>query len=265
MPMTTKANEFINQLRKQGRYFFTSEEAEKSLALTKIATLNALRRLRLNKIVASPARGFYLILLPEYQILGCLPADMFISDLMKYLNQPYYVGFLSAAQYYGAAHQKPQRFQVVTSKNRPPIHCGRIYIGFIANKNAATMPTKKFNTYAGTIEVATPEVIACNIVTMPQHAAGINNVATILMELAEKIDITQIIALTKINSEVFWLQRLGYLLEFLGFNQLADDIAKILNDKKLHWVCLVAGAKYKPLLRDKKWKIIVNTNVEPDE
>ncbi|OGT41065.1 MAG: hypothetical protein A3F13_07350 [Gammaproteobacteria bacterium RIFCSPHIGHO2_12_FULL_40_19] len=260
-----KTYEFINQLRRQGRYYFTIKEAEKSLALTKIATINALRRLRLNKLVISPARGFYLILLPEYQILGCLPPDMFIPDLMKYLNQPYYVGFLSAAQYYGAAHQKPQRFQVVTSRNRLPIRCGRVYIEFIANKNTATIPTQKFNTYAGTIDVATPEVIACDIVTMPQHAAGINNVATVLMELAEKIDITKVIELTKINSELFWLQRLGYLLEFLGFNQLANRIAKILSEENLHWARLVSNISYRPLLRSKKWKIIVNTKVEPDE
>ncbi len=118
---------------------------------------------------------------------------MFIPDLMKYLNLPYYVGFLSAAQYYGAAHQKPQRFQVVTSKNRPPIRCGRIYVEFIANKKISMMPTKRFNTYAGTIEVATPEVTSADIVTMPQHAAGISNVATVLMELAEKIDINKML------------------------------------------------------------------------
>lgn len=260
-----KAHDFINRLRSQGRYFFTFQEAEEALALTKAATLNALRRLRLNKLVVSPARGFYLILPPEYQILGCLPADMFISDLMKYLNLPYYVGFLSAAQYYGAAHQKPQRFQVVTFKNRPPIHCGRIYIEFIANKKVAMIPTKKFNTYSGTIEVATPEVISADIITTPQHAAGINNVATILMELAERIDIKSILKLTAINPELFWLQRLGYLLEFLEFKTIADEIFKILSGKKLHWVRLVSNAPYNPILRNNKWKIIVNTNVEPDE
>lgn len=175
-----KTQEFINSLRKQGRCSFSVAEAENALELSKVATLNALRRLRLKKSVVSPAKGFYLILPPEYEILGCLPPDMFIPDLMEYLNLPYYVGFLSAAQYYGAAHQKPQRFQVVTSKNRLPIHCGRVYIEFIANKDVAQMPIKKFNTSSGIINVATPEVIAADIISMPNHAAGINNVATAL-------------------------------------------------------------------------------------
>jgi predicted transcriptional regulator of viral defense system len=260
-----KSHEFINMLRSQGRYYFTITDADKALELTKIATINALRRLRLKNAVVSPARGFYLIVPPEYQILGCLPAEMFIPDLMKHLNQPYYVGFISAAQYYGAAHQKPQRFQVVTSKTRSPIHCGRVYVEFIANKHAAEMPIKKFNTSAGTINVAIPEVIAADIVSMPQHAAGINNTATILADLAEEIDIQRLIELTKHRRELFWLQRLGYLLEFLSFTQLANEISKILSDKQLHWARLVSQAKYKPLQRNKKWKIIVNTKVEPDE
>lgn len=260
-----KISEFVTDLQKKGRYSFSINEAEKYLNLSKIATINALRRLRLKKMIASPARGFYLILPPEYQSLGCLPAEMFLQDLMKYFNQPYYVGFISAAQYYGAAHQKPQRFQVVTLKNRLPIRCGRIYIEFIANKNVSLMPAKKFNTATGTINVATPEVIAADIVNMPQHAAGISNVATILSELSEQVNISKIVELTKYNSELFWIQRLGYLLEFLGFNKLANKIFHILNDKEPHWAPLVSRAKYKPLQRNKKWKIIVNTKVEPDE
>lgn len=260
-----KATNFINKLRSTGRHSFNTNEAMAALNSNKMATLNALKRLKDNKHIVSPARGLYLIVPPEYQILGCLPADMFIPELMKHFGQPYYVGFLSAAQFYGAAHQRPQRFQVVTTKNRPPIHCGKIYIEFIANINTATYPTKKFNTATGTIAVATPEVIAADIVTAPQHAAGIHNVATILVDLAENIDISKLRELTEINSQLFWLQRLGYLYDFLKLNKLANGIVKIIGNKKLHWARLVSKAPYKALQRNKKWRIIVNTKVEPDE
>jgi predicted transcriptional regulator of viral defense system len=127
------------------------------------------------------------------------------------------------------------------------------------------MPTKKFNTAAGTINVATPEVIAADIVTMPQYAAGISNVATVLIDLSEKIDIQRLLVLTKLKPELYWLQRLGFLLEFLGFKKLANGISEILINKKIHWARLVSHVKYKPLQRNKKWKIIMNTYVEPDE
>jgi hypothetical protein len=146
-----------------------------------------------------------------------------------------------------------------------PIHCGRIYIEFIASKDAALRPTKKFNTKTGAITVASPEVVAADIVTSPQHAAGIHNVATILIDLAETLDIDKLKELTSINPQLFWLQRLGFLYDFLGVDKLANGIAKIIGDKKLHWARLVSSAPYIPLQRNKKWGIIINTKVEPDE
>ncbi len=260
-----KAQTYINELRRQGRYSFTTTDAEKTLALEKVPCLNALHRLKKHKLIASPAKGFYLIVPPEYQVYGCLPADMFIPDLMKYWKMPYYTGFLSAAQFYGAAHQKPQRFQVVTLKNRLPIQCGRVHVEFIANKHIEHLPIKTFNTLAGTLAVASPEVLAADLVSAPHHAAGINNVATILSELAETLDIQKLIELTFINTELFWVQRLGWLLEFLGFEAHADALLTTLSGKKMHWVRLLSNAPYNPVDRDKKWHVIINTTVEPDE
>ncbi len=260
-----KAQEFINKLRQEGRYHFSTSEVAEALNLGQISTLNAIRRLKLHKEVVSPAKGFYLIVPPEYQAYGCLPADMFISSLMKHLKLPYYISFLSAAQFYGAAHQKPQRFQVVTIKNRRPIHCGRIFIEFIANKNTALIPTQQFNTKMGTIAIATPEALALDLISSPQHAAGIDNVATILKELSENINADKLIKLSEIYPELFLMQRLGYLYEFLNFRKISDKISKFLKNKKLHWAKLVPSASYKPLERNLKWKIIVNIKVEPDE
>ena len=259
-----KAQEFIHGLLKNGRFSFTTQEAEKALSLSSVATRNTLLRLKQNKKIASPARGFYLILPPEYEIYECLPADMFIDSLMKYFNQPYYVGYLSAAQFHGAAHQKPQRFQVVTLKNRRPIRCGRIYIEFIANKDITDMPTKKMNTYTGYMNVATPEVTAADLVNSPQHGSGISNVATVLIELAESLDERKLIELTMIRPESGWIQRLGYLFDFLGLHHLANVLFTSLQNKKSYWIRLIPRAP-KILSSNEKWKIIINTEVEPDD
>lgn len=260
-----KALTFINELRSQGRFSFTIANAEKMLGLEKVPCLNALHRLKKNHWIVSPAKGFYLIVPPEYQAYGCLPADMFIPDLMHHWNLPYYVGFLSAAQYYGAAHQKPQRFQVVTLKNRSPIHCGRIHIEFIAKKQIDKGLIKPFNTLAGVIDVATPELLVSDLISSPQHAVGINNVATILSDLAETLDAKKLLRLIQINTELFWVQRLGWLLEFLGMEELANTLFIALEGKALHWVRLVSRLPYNPIERNKKWHVIINTTVEPDE
>jgi len=77
------------------------------------AALNALARLKKKKEIVSPSKGYYLILTPEFRKQGCLPADYFIDDLMQHWKKDYYVCLLTAALYYGAAHQQPQTFQVM--------------------------------------------------------------------------------------------------------------------------------------------------------
>jgi len=70
----------------------------------------------------------------EYRSLGCLPASQLIPDLMKHLDIPYYVCLLSAAEFYGAAHQKPQVFQVMTPFIRKNLHIDKVRIQFHKNK-----------------------------------------------------------------------------------------------------------------------------------
>ena len=85
----------------------------RTLGVSAAAARQALSRLAAKREIASPARGFYVVVPPEYRRLGCLPADQFIPSLMEHRKIPYYVALLSAAQYHGAAHHRPWC-------NRPP-------------------------------------------------------------------------------------------------------------------------------------------------
>ena len=104
------AKDLIHQLSAGGRNYFTSREAQSALKTSPDATKLALNRLRKQGLIATPARGFYVIVPPEYSSLECLPTDQFIPGLMKQKDQSYYAGLLTAAQYYDAAHQRPLQF-----------------------------------------------------------------------------------------------------------------------------------------------------------
>ena len=112
-----RARDVIADLAANGRYHFTSSELRSALRVSEAAARQALSRLAAKGEIASPARGFYVIVPPEYRRLGCLPADQFIPALMEQRNIRYYVGLLSAAQYHGAAHHRPQEFQVVVERS----------------------------------------------------------------------------------------------------------------------------------------------------
>ena len=99
-----RLKEYLAQLMQGGRYFFTSQDASRKLGTSRDAVKLALNRLRRKGEIASPGRGLYVIVPPEYRSLGSLPADQFIPDMMRLAKTPYYAGLLSAAQYHGAAH-----------------------------------------------------------------------------------------------------------------------------------------------------------------
>ena len=182
--ITAKA--LITQLASKGHYSFTSEEARAALKVSPDACKLALNRLAKQGQIASPARGFYVIIPPEYRSLGCLPAHQFIPDLMKYKGLNYYAGLLTAAQYYGAAHQRPQEFQVFLARNRRPIRCGKVRVKFVARKKIDEVLVRSFNTERGELRVSTPEATAFDLAGYPEHVGGLDQVATILSELARR-------------------------------------------------------------------------------
>ena len=137
---------------------------QSALGISAAAAKLALNRLAKQRVIASPVRGFYVIMPPDYRSLGCLPADQFIPALMKGLDLPYYAGLLSAAQFHGAARQRPEEFQVFLGKNRRSIQCGAVRVAFLARKRLAEVPVQNFDTPRGTILVSSPEATALDLV-----------------------------------------------------------------------------------------------------
>ena len=124
-----------------------------------------------------------MIVPPEYRALGCLPADQFIPALMERLNQPYYAGLLSAAQYHGAAHHRPQQFQVLLERSRRPLSCGQVRTKFVVRKHLRQVPVQSFKTPRGLIRASTPEATAVDLVGYYDRVGGSIRVATVLWNL----------------------------------------------------------------------------------
>ena len=257
------ARDYVSGLAASGRYAFSSREVQSALGVSAAAAKLALNRLAKQKFIASPARGFYVIVPPEYRALGCLPADQFIPELMKRLGLPYYAGLLSAAQYHGAAHQRPQAFQVFLSKNRRPIECGMVRVAFIARKRLKDVPVQSFNTPRGTVLVSSPEATALELVGYADHGGGLSQVATVLSELAERIDPEKLAEAAR-TAPLPWAQRLGYLLEHLGFDAKVQALKEYVRAHARQSALLVAKSPRKRSHRNKGWKLYVNAKVEAE-
>ena len=261
------ARHFVESLPAVGRYHFDSADARAALGET--AAKFALSRLARQGAIASPARGFYVVVPPEYRALRCLPADQFIPALMKHLRLGYYAGLLTAAQYHGAAHQRPQEFQVVLERPRRTIECGRVRVAFVTRKRLRDVPTQSLNTPRGTLLISTPEATAVDLVGYQHRAGGLGQVATVLAELAERIDPDRLVAAAS-TAPLPWAQRLGYLLERVGASAKLDPLKAFVSARAHESVMLLpsasgcGGAHATGTVRSEDWKLFVNADVETD-
>jgi predicted transcriptional regulator of viral defense system len=251
-----RTREYVSDLAASGRYHLAAREVQSALGVSAAAAKLALNRLAKQKVIASPARGFYVIVPPEYRSYGCLPAEQFIPALMKRLDLPYYAGLLSAAQFHGAAHQ-PQEFQVFLAKNRRSIQCGAVRVAFLARKRLADVPVQNFNTPRGTLLVSSPEATALDLVGYAHHAGGLSQVATVLSELAERIDPEKLAAAAR-TAPVAWAQRLGYLLEHLGSAAKTPALKEYVREHAKQSTALLPKARRARSRRNKGWKLYIN-------
>lgn len=259
----SKAAQYIVQLAARGQHHFTTEEAVASLGSSVPTVRAALRLLKAKGDIADPYRGFHVIVPPEYRRLGCLPAEQFIPQLMQHLGEPYYVALLSAAELHGAAHQRPQAFQVMLKANRPGIKCGQVRVQFIARKDLDHTPTIEKNTPRGSLRVASPEATALELVGYADQCGGLDNVASVLSELAEVLD-AQSLAMAAQHCPIAWVQRLGYLLDLCDRHDLADALIPQVNKNVRAVAPLVRAKSRAGAKRDPRWKLAVNASVEAD-
>lgn len=253
---------WIDSLQSRGCYTFTRAQAESDTGRSFVAVQTALRRLKHQGRIVSPKRGFYVVVPPEYRAAGSPPASWFIDDLMRSLRQPYYVGLLSAAAIYGAAHQQPMVFQVVTSKPTREVHAGKVSIRFTMSNLVERLPVIEQQTETGSMRVATPETCAFDLVRYPAGAGHLSNAAMVLSELSERLDARSLVSIAPLL-RLPEVQRLGYLLETVGQGSLARPLAEWLAGRKPRNVRLYTG-KAGDADINQQWHIIPNIDLEID-
>jgi predicted transcriptional regulator of viral defense system len=259
----SSAAKYILELAARGRHHFTTDDAVVSLGGSVPTVRAALRRLKAKGEIADPHRGFHVVVPPEYRRLGCLPADQFVPQLMQHLGEVYYVALLSAAELHGAAHQRPQSFQVMVKVNRRSLECGKVSVQFVARKDLERTPVVEKNTPRGILRMASPEATALELVGYADRCGGLDNVASVLAELVETLDPHKLVAAAAL-CPIAWVQRLGYLLDVGGHSELGDVLVPHVREHA-HVVAPLVRARIKAgAERVDRWKLAVNASVEPD-
>ena len=185
--------------------------------------------------IMSPLRGFYVIITDEYALRGTVPQAVYLDQMMQHLERKYYVALLHAAEYHGAAHQA--------------------YV-------------ERRQTWTGYINISGPELTAVDLITYQDKIGGITRAATVLAELAEKLDFSRLDELFVKCVPVTSLQRLGYILDVVLEEQaVADSMHNLimLAGETLRVVPLKPGKPADGCELNTRWKVAVNQEIAIDD
>jgi len=225
----------------------------------------AMARLTRGRRMFSPARGLWIPVAPQYRTWGAPPALEYVDDLMRHLGRAYYVGWLSAAELHGAAHQRPQVFQVAVDAPVADRSAGRARLRFLTRRRAGEQPVELRQTPGGTVRVATPELVALDLADDPGAGGGLDNVATVLTELAEEpgLDAAELVTLAA-RFPAATGRRLGWLLECTGGPGDWSLLLDHLRSRPEHTPARLNPHAPRRGGVDPRWGLWLNTDVEPD-
>ena len=270
---------FLDELLSRGQAYFSREEALEALGLSAEAFIAAAGRLTKKQRLASPRRGFYLILRPEDRVAGAPDPVRWIDPMMKYLELDYRISLLRAAAFHGASHQAAMVFQVVVPKQLRGFDIGRHRLQIIYQAPAAFSKTNlpdwlvQMKSEAGFAKAAGVELTLLDCARYFHKAAGINGVAQIAKDIGAKADPRKLpkAAMVYENAAV---RRLGYLLDRAGHVRQAKALEPFAKKAKS---MKPLDPSVKPLTealapsyekggheKDVKWMLVINEPVEVD-
>jgi predicted transcriptional regulator of viral defense system len=254
--------DLADRLQAEGRYTFTRDEALGALNSSPTALRQAAARLARARRLVMPRRGFYVIVPLEHRSAGAPPPSWYVDELLRHAGMQGYVGLLSAAALYGAAHHAPQAYQLVTDRQVRPITVGRSRLHFAYKRDAADTATVRRKTETGTMSVSTPEATAFDLLRYVDLVGGVDAAATVLSELGEQLD-PGALAAAAVHVPRTVAQRVGWLLDRVGHQDRTGLLHAALASQPWATVDLRPGSAT-DAAPDPSWHVRVDRDVEVD-
>lgn len=249
-----------DHLLSSGVNTFTLAEATQLLERTGDAVRKGLERLARKRLIFSPARGFYVVVPPQFRRQGTVPATHFIDAMMQALDRRYYVSLISAAQLHGAIKPAPSEpLQVMVDRHVTDRDLGTTELWFYKSRHAAyDIGIQQHETPTGSLRLASRELTAIDLVRHANDCGGIDHVAALLDALSPlRIPKLAEIAGTRALATA---RRLGYLLSRLDPELRLGPLRELADLHRRTPTDLAPGAPRRGRV-DPHWNVRVNTQI----
>jgi hypothetical protein len=256
---------FIDDLLSRSIYSFSLAELTVAVAKTSIAIKRELIRLVRAKRVVSLRRGFYIIMPPTYRRFGMLPIRLYVDNLFKHLDRPYYVGFYSASQIHGAGHQKVMSDFVMSNKPLRDIKIPEARINFFSTTIWPQANLLDRKSEAGKYTISDPVLTAVDLINAQNKMGGLNRLLANIAELSEEMTTNQLSELLDWYPNKSTLQRFGFLLDEVGGDPSITDLLQLhLMEGTLNPRLLVPNLLEHATYQSNRWRIDQNIKLDID-
>ncbi|OGQ17997.1 MAG: hypothetical protein A3B70_07110 [Deltaproteobacteria bacterium RIFCSPHIGHO2_02_FULL_40_11] len=262
--MKNKGFLLIREFERQGKRIFSVSDAMAQLKISRASVMAILTRLRRDKLIVTLTNGLYAILEPTEQTHGLRPLRI-LAPFMKHLQTDYYVGLLSAANHWGAAHHKPQTLQVILPKRYFLKRLEKLKMRFFLKKYFSDIGIQIVKASFGYTKISSPELTALDIISYENDCGGFSNVCLVIRALIEEMNEKSLSTCYKNYPIMSSIQRLGYMMEkYSAPKKLMIPFKKWIRTQNPSPIPLYSKEKRKGSIH-KDWMILENVQLEYEE
>ncbi len=259
-------SDYIKERLSLEEYSFSRDELVNISPKNRTSITNELSHAVAKGDIIPLRKGFYLIIPPRYSKQAKLPIQLYSEKLFKSLDRPYYIGLYSAAKFHGASHQQIQRDYVITPKpTLLDIAKCTIDLRFFTTAHWPDRNILVKKADAGRFKISDPILTTLDLIRYQNKLGGLNRMLSVIEELIEEINSSDLHDLLTWYPSKSTLQRLGYILERLeADNSLLEILFDYFKSIQYYPILLSPKTEQKAGAVNNRWKVDVNIKLESD-
>lgn len=202
---------------------FTIAQARKILGTSSASVKNVLKRLKKKRRIIPLQKGVYLFAPLKSGEKGLWSEDAFRVAPSLVNGKNYYIGFVSAMNYWGMTEQLPIVVYVALTCQKRSLQAVQARFIFVKKKRLGDFTQLSFD---GTrVNMSSIEQTILDGLAFPQYCMGIEGMAKAIHFSGKRMDWKKLVKLAKQDRGAI-RRRLGFLLELLGFKKRAKALKK---------------------------------------
>lgn len=216
----------LDQLQTGGRLVVAIDELIALSGLTLTAVHRQLEHLS-PRVVRLPGRpSACLIVSPEHRVRGAPPVAGWLDAYFHLRGEAYYLGLLSAAALHGSSRQAVQVTQILVTRPLRPVDIGRLHLDFYVKAALTKTPLSRLPGLPAPLAVSTPEATALDLVAYSHRIGGVSRATQVIADLKTAMTVAGLRQALTAETQTSVKQRLGYVLQSLGWERMAAEVQK---------------------------------------